>query len=149
MTRASVLSFPSSEIRAFSVDPNTQELVIRLHLGDCLPHHVAEVLNALSGLVGTLRRTQEFCQRQADTDERIEAQRRRHIEVARTYQRLRLAGVKHRAAINSLFIDPSFSDLHASTAEISYWVKAYCLSPSGVGPAGAGRKAKATRATKS
>lgn len=38
-----------------------------------------------------------------------------------------LPGVKHRAAIRALFVDPSFSDLHASTADISHFVKVYAL----------------------
>lgn len=125
MRRAPVLRFPTPEIRSFSVDPKTRDLVIRLHLGDHLPHQVADVLNALADLVEDLRRTQEFCERQQATDEHIAAMRKRHLEVARAYQRIRCAGVKHRAAIRSLFIDPAFSDLHATSADIAYWVKAY------------------------
>ena len=130
MNRSPVLRFPNSEVRSFSVDPKTKDLVIRLHLGDFVPHQVADVLNALEGLVGTLRRTQEFCERQQHTDEQIEANKRRHIEVARAYQRLRFSGVKHRQAIKTLFVDPSFSDLHASTSDIGYWVKVYALGVS-------------------
>jgi hypothetical protein len=130
MNRSPVLKFPAPEVRSFSVDPKTKELVIRLHLGEFIPHQVADVLNGLELLVGTLRRTQEFSERQDRTDAAIERQKTRHLDVARTYQRLRLSGLKHRQAINSIFIDPAFSDLNASTADISYWVKVYALKVS-------------------
>lgn len=141
MKRAPVLRFPSPEIRSFAVDPKTKELVIRLHLGDSVPHHLADTLNALTDLVGQLRRTQEFCERQAQTDDRIEAQRRRHLDVARAYARLRACGMKHRESIRALFIDPAFSDLQASTAELNYWVKVYG-SPSPVVRLRAGARPK-------
>lgn len=128
MNRNPVLAFPSPEIRSFSLDPKTKEIVIRVHVGDHLASDVAQTLHALEQLVGTLRRTQEFCERQHRTDERIAEARKRHIELARSYQRLRNSGVKHRAAIRALFVDPSFSDLNASTADIAYWVKAYVLT---------------------
>ena len=108
--------------------PKTKEMVIRLHVGDHLMSDLVQVLQSVEHLAGTLRRTQEFCERQHKTDERLAEARKRHVELARTYQRLRNSGIKHRAAIRSLFVDPSFSDLNASTAEISYWVKSYALT---------------------
>lgn len=128
MSRTPVLRFPQPEIRSFSVDPKTHEIVLRVYVGDTLCHDVVNTLNALQELVGNLRMIQESCQRHVKADEALEQRKRRHIEVARTYQRLRLSGLKHRAAINSIFIDPDFSDLHASTSNIAWWVKAYGLS---------------------
>ena len=130
MNRSPVLRFPEPQIRSFSVDPKTKEVVVRLFVGDHLAGNLADTLHALELLVGTLRRTQEFCERTIKTDELIEQQKRKHIEVARSYRRLRLSGLKHRQAINSLFIDPAFSDLNASTADIGYWVKVYALKVS-------------------
>lgn len=128
MNRAPILKFPEPEIRSFSVDPKTKEIVLRVYVGDTLCHDIVNTLSALQGMVGHLRMIQESCQRQVHNDEDFEKRKRKHIEVARTYQRLRLSGLKHRAAINSLFIDPTFADLHASTATIAFWVKAYGLS---------------------
>lgn len=128
MNRTPVLKFPEPEIRSFSVDPKTKEIVLRVYVGDTLCHDVVNTLSALQGLVGHLRMVQESCQRQVSADDALAQRKRRHIDVARTYQRLRLSGLKHRAAINSIFIDPTFSDLHASTANIAWWVKAYGLS---------------------
>lgn len=127
MNRSPVLRFPSSSLRSFTVDPKTKEIVIRLHVGDHLPAHMADTLASLVDLVSQLRRTQEFCERSLRTDDRIEAMRRRHIEVARAYQRLRYSGLKHRATIRALFVDPAFTDLHASTADIAAWVQMYAL----------------------
>lgn len=128
MNRTPVLKFPEPEIRSFSVDPKTKEIVLRVYMGDTLCHDVVNTLSALQGLVGHLRMIQESCQRQVQADDALAQRKRRHIDVARTYQRLRLSGLKHRAAINSIFIDPAFSDLQASTANIAWWVKAYGLS---------------------
>ncbi|MDO8356953.1 MAG: hypothetical protein Q7U76_11240 [Nitrospirota bacterium] len=128
MNRAPVLKFPQPELRSFSVDPKTKEVVIRVFVGDALCADVVNTLQALEGLVGHLRMIQESCYRQVKSDVALEQRKRRHIEIARTYQRLRLSGLKHRAAINSIFIDPAFSDLQASTANIAWWVKAYGLS---------------------
>jgi len=128
MNRAPVLKFPQPEIRSFSVDPKTNEIVLRVYVGDTLCHDVVNTLSALQILVGHLRMIQESCQRQVQADDALTQRKRRHIEIARTYQRLRLSGLKHRAAINSIFIDPAFSDVQASTANIAWWVKAYGLS---------------------
>jgi hypothetical protein len=128
MNRAPVLKFPQPELRSFSVDPKTKEVVIRVFVGDALCADVVNTLQALEGLVGHLRMIQESCYRQVKSDDALAQRKRRHIEIARTYQRLRLSGLKHRAAINSIFIDPAFSDLQASTANIAWWVKAYGLS---------------------
>lgn len=127
MNRSPVLRFPDPSIRSFAVDPKTKEIVIRLYVGDHVPAHTCDVLTAMFDLVAQLRRTQEFCERTIRTDDRIEAMRRRHIEVARTYQRLRYSGLKHRATIRALFVDPAFADLHASTADITAWVQMYTL----------------------
>ena len=128
MNRTPVLRFPQPELRSFTVDPKTKEIVIRVYVGDALCHDVVNTLNALQGLVGHLRMVQESLQREVIADDALAQRKRRHIEVARTYQRLRLSGLKHRAAINAIFIDPAFSDLQASTANIAWWVKAYGLS---------------------
>lgn len=127
MNRAPVLHFPQHEIRSFSVDPKTKEVVIRFYVGETLASDLIHTLRSLEGLIGHLRMIQESCVRQATVSDAVE-RRRRHIEVARAYQRLRLAGVKHRAAIRALFVDPSFADLHASTSDIAWWVKAYALT---------------------
>lgn len=127
MRRATVLRFPDPAVESFSYDRRTGDIVIRLHVGDEIPHQLLDVLRGLTGLVDTVRRTQECAERNIRADAIVESLRRRHIEVARSYQRLRLAGVKHRAAIRALFVDPSFSDLHASTADISHFVKVYAL----------------------
>lgn len=127
MRRATVLRFPDPAVESFSYDRRTGEIVIRLHVGDEIPHQLLDVLRGLTGLVDTVRRTQECAERNIRADAIVEQMRRRHVEVARSYQRLRLAGVKHRAAIRALFVDPSFSDLHASTADISHFVKVYAL----------------------
>lgn len=127
MNRTPVLRFPEPVLRSFSVDPKTKEIIIRVYLGETLCADVVNTLQALEGLVNHLRRVQESCARNIKNDEAIEQRRRRHIEVARTYQRLRFSGVKHRAAINAIFIDPAFADLHACTSDIAWWVKAYAL----------------------
>lgn len=128
MSRTPVLRFPEPEIRSWSVDPKTKEIVLRVYVGDTLCHDVVNTLNALEGLVRHLRMIQESSERHVQADEALAQRKRRHIEVARTYQRLRLSGLKHRAAINSIFVDPNFSDLQASTSNIAWWVKAYGLS---------------------
>lgn len=123
MRRAPVLRFEFPQVEEFSYNPHTNEL--RLKLDSPLP---AQLLNALHGLIGfvdLLRHRQDCAARQARTDDRIERFRQRCVEVARAYQRLRLRGVKHRAAIRTLFVDPAFSDLHASTSDITFWVKTY------------------------
>lgn len=127
MRRATVLRFPDPSVECFSYDRRTGEIVIRLQAGNDIPHHLLDVLRGLTGLVDTVRRTQECAERNIRADAIVEHLRRRHIEVARSYQRLRLSGVKHRAAIRALFVDPAFSDLHASTADLSHWVKVYGL----------------------
>lgn len=128
MNRTPVLKFPQHEIRSFSVDPETKEVIIRFYVGDTLAGDLVNTLHALEALIGNLRMIQECCVRQATASEATEQRKRRHIEVARAYQRLRVSGVKHRAAIRALFIDPAFSDLHAATSDIAWWVKAYGLS---------------------
>lgn len=128
MNRTPVLRFPEPEIRSWSVDPKTKEITLKVYVGDTLAADTVHALNALEILVRQLRMIQESCARHVSNDEAIEQRRRRHIEVARTYQRLRLSGVKHRAAIKAIFVDPAFSDLHACTADIAWWVKAYALS---------------------
>ena len=128
MTRSPVLHFPQHEIRSFSVDPKTKEVVIRFYVGDTLASDLVNTLRSLEDLIGHLRMIQESCVRQATVSDAVAQRKRRHIEVARAYQRLRFSGVKHRAAIRALFVDPSFSDLHASTSDIAWWVKAYALS---------------------
>lgn len=127
MRRATVLRFPDPSVESFSYDRQTGDIVIRIHIGDEIPHQLLDVLRGLTGLVDTVRRTQECAERNIRVDEITERLRRRHLEVARSYQRLRLAGVKHRAALRALFIDPAFSDLHASTADLAHWVKVYGL----------------------
>jgi hypothetical protein len=128
MNRTPVLHFPQHEIRSFSVDPKTKEVVIRFYVGETLASDLVHTLRSLEGLIGHLRMIQESCVRQAVVSDEVAARKRRHIEVARTYQRLRLSGVKHRAAIRALFVDPAFSDLQACTSDIAWWVKAYALS---------------------
>ena len=128
MNRSPVLHFPQHEIRSFSVDPKTKEVVIRFYVGDTLAGDLINTLQSLEELVRHLRMIQECCVREATVSDAVQQQRKRHIEVARAYQRLRLSGVKHRAAIKALFIDPAFSDLNACTSDIAWWVKAYALS---------------------
>lgn len=130
MNRASVIRFPEPELRSFSVDPKTKEVVIRLYVGDTLGSDVVNVLDALQGLVRHMRMVQESCGRDLKNDEARSQRRKRHVEVARSYQRLRYSGVKHRAAIRALFVDPAFSDLHAASSDIAYWVKVYALQVS-------------------
>lgn len=127
MRRATVLRFPDPSVESFSYDRRTGDIVIRLHVGDEIPHQLLDVLRGLTGLVDRVRRTQECAERNIHADEIVEHLRRRHLDVARSYQRLRLAGMKHRAAIRALFVDPAFSDLHASTADLAHWVKLYGL----------------------
>ena len=128
MKRPPVLKFPPSEIRSFSIDPKTKEVVVRFSIGETLAPDLVNALQGLEGLIRHLRMIQESCVRQATASDEAQARKRRHIEVARTYQRLRVSGVKHRAAIRALFIDPTFADLHAATSDIAWWVKAYALS---------------------
>lgn len=128
MNREPVLHFPQHELRSFSIDPDTKEVVVRFFIGDTLAGDLVHTLQSLETLIGHLRRIQENCVRQVTASEAAAARKRRHIEVARAYQRLRLAGVKHRAAIRALFIDPTFADLSLSTSDIAWCVKAYGLS---------------------
>jgi len=111
MNRATVLKFPTPDIRSFSIDPTTKEIVLRLYMGDAMPAHMLDVLRALESLVTEVRRGQERAERQVRVDAEVE--------------RLRLSGLKHRACIRALFIDPAVSDLHASTADLAHWVKVY------------------------
>lgn len=103
---------------------NVPPSVCRAILTDSL----APILLALK--LNHVRRHQEWAERDLRTEEAVLRIRKRHIEVARAYQRLRLKGVKHRAAINSLFVDSRFSDLHASTSDIGHWVKLYSFQVS-------------------
>jgi hypothetical protein len=128
MNRSPMLRLPEPQLRSFSIDPHTKEITIKVYVGDTLCADVVHTLQALEGLVGHLRLIQESCTRTVKTDDAIEQRRRRHVEVARTYQRLRLSGMKHRAAIKALFVDPAFTDLHACTSDIAWWVKAYARS---------------------
>lgn len=125
MKRGQVLTFPFPQVEEFSYNPTTNE--VRLKLDSPLPHHLLDALHGLIGFVDHLRHRQECAERNIRADAIVEQMRRRHVEVARSYQRLRLAGVKHRAAIRALFVDPAFSDLHASTADLAHWVKVYGL----------------------
>lgn len=127
MNRAPVLKFPDPHIRSFFVDPKTKEVVIRLNVGTLAPDLV-NTLQALEGLIRHMRMIQEDCVRQATVADDVAARKVRHIEIARSYQRLRYSGVKHRKAIQALFVDPTFADLQASTSDIAWWVKAYALS---------------------
>lgn len=128
MNRTPVLHFPQHELRSFSIDPKTKEVVIRFSVGDTLPTDLVNTLQSLEEFVRNLRRIQESCVRHATATEAAQDRKRRHVEVARTYQRLRLSGLKHRAAIRALFIDPTFADLALSTSDIAWCVKAYALS---------------------
>ena len=123
MKRGQVLTFQFPQVSEFSYNAKTNEL--RLKLDSPLPSQLLDALHGLIGFVDLLRHRQDCAARQDKTDERIEQFRHRCIDVARAYQRLRLNGVKHRAAIWALFIDPSFADLHATTADIAFWVKTY------------------------
>jgi len=125
MTRASVLRFPEPSVESFTYDRKTGDIIVRLHVGDEMPTHLLDVLRGLTGLAEEVRRGQDRAERQIRVDALTEALRRRHLDVARAYQRLRLSGVKHRAAIRALFVDPAFADLHASTADLAHWVKVY------------------------
>lgn len=128
MNRTPVLHFPQHELRSFSIDPKTKEVVIRFYVGETLAGDLVNTLQSLEGLIRHLRMIQESCVRQATVSDAVEQRRRRHIDVARTYQWLRLSGLKHRAAINAIFVDPTFADLHACTSDIAWWVKAYALT---------------------
>jgi len=123
MKRGQVLTFQFPQVEEFSYNPKTNE--VRLKLDSPLPRHLLDALHGLIGFVDHLRHRHECAARQVTIDEQTERFRQRCIEVARGYQRLRISGVKHRVAIRALFIDPAFSDLHASTADISHWVKVY------------------------
>jgi len=128
MTRPSVLRFPATHPDwSWDYDKKTDEIVIRLQRGGDIAAHVCQALTWLTEFTGHVLRHQDWAERDLRTEAVILEQRKRHIDVARAYQRLRLNGVKHRAAIRSLFVDPSFSDLHASTADLAYWVKIYSL----------------------
>lgn len=123
MKRGKVLTCQFPQVSEFSYNAKTNE--VWLKLDSPLPAQLLDALHGLIGFVDHLRHRQDCAARQAKTDERIEQFRHRCIEVARAYQRLRLDGVKHRAAIRALFIDPSFADLHATTADIAFWVETY------------------------
>lgn len=127
MNRTPLLKFPDHTIQSFSIDPKTKEVVIRITVGD-LAGDLVQTLQALEGLMRHLRMIQEDCVRQAKVSDDVVARKLRHVEVARAYQRLRYSGVKHRAAIRALFVDPGFADLNACTSDIAWWVKAYALS---------------------
>lgn len=128
MNRARVLKFPQPDIRSISVDPATKEIVMRLAPGSDTLAHIGHVLQALEELIRYLRMVQGSTERDISNAETTALRRQRWVEVARAYQRLRLAGVKHRAAIRTLFVDPAFNDLQCSTADIAWAVKAYGLS---------------------
>lgn len=125
--RARLIAFPKTNISSFAIDRKNKEIVVTIPIGDDFPTQALVVLQGLQDLVNEIRRGQSRGEREIRVDERLQVMRRRHIEVARTYQRLRLSGLKHRAAIRAVFIDPAFADLHASTADISYWVQVYAL----------------------
>jgi hypothetical protein len=125
MNRTRPLPRPEPTVPAFSYDPKTKRIHIVLDVGDYLPAQLADFFQVATEVVRLVRHRQECCERQVRIDARIDALRRRHLDVARAYQRLRLAGVKHRAAIRALFVDPAFSDLQASTADIADWVRTY------------------------
>ena len=123
MKRGQVLTFQFPQVSEFSYNATTNE--VRLKLDSPLPAQLLDALHGLIGFVDLLRHRQDCAARSARINEQTERFRQRCIEVARAYQRLRLQGVKHRAAIRALFLDPAFSDLHASTADIAFWVKTY------------------------
>lgn len=128
MNRARVLKFPQPEIRSVSVDPLTKEILIRIAPGSDTLAHIGHVLQSLEELIRYLRMLEGSTTRDIANDAAKAQRRTRLIELARAYQRLRLVGVKHRAAINTLFIDPAFTDLHLSTSDIAWAIKAYVLS---------------------
>ena len=123
MKRGQVLTFQFPQVSEFSYNAKTNEL--RLKLDSPLPSQLLDALHGLIGFVDLLRHRQDCAARSARINEQTERFRQRCIDVAREYQRLRLAGEKHRAAIRSIFINPIFADLHASTADIAFWVKTY------------------------
>ena len=123
MKRGQVLTFQFPQVSEFSYNATTNE--VRLKLDSPLPAQLLDALHGLIGFVDHLRHRHDCAARQVVIDERVDRFRQRCIEVTRAYQRHRLDGVKHRAAIRALFIDPSFTDLHATTADIAFWVKTY------------------------
>ncbi len=123
MKRGQVLTFRFPQVEEFTYNAKTNE--VRLRLDSPPPRQLLDALHGLIGFVDFLRHRQECAARQVVTDERIEKFRHRCIDVARAYQRLRLRGVKHRASIQAIFVDPKFADLHATTADIAFWVKTY------------------------
>lgn len=123
MKRVQVLPFQFPQVSEFSYNAKTHE--VRLKLDSPLPAQLLDALHGLIGFVDLLRHRQDCAARQVKLDAQAERFRQRCIEVAREYQRLRLTGEKHRAAIRSIFINPTFADLHASTADIAFWVKTY------------------------
>lgn len=134
MNRGNVLRFPLPEVSSISRDPVTHEIVIRLKDASTLTDDLVNVLGSLETLCGTMRRAQEAHERQERADRVVSAFQARCIDVARAYHLLRLAGVKHRAAIRSLFLDPQFSDMRGALSDFGYWVKAYgSFSGSGSG----------------
>jgi hypothetical protein len=128
MNRTRPLPRPEPTVPAFSYDPKTKQIHIVLDVGDYVPAQLADFFQVATDVMRLVRHRQECCERQVRIDAQIDALRRRQIDVARAYQRLRLAGVKHRAAIRALFIDPTFADLHATTADIAAWVKDFSLT---------------------
>ena len=95
MNRARVLKFPDPEIRSISVDPVTKEIVIRLAPGSDTLTQIGYVLQSLEEMVRHLRMVQGSAERDIANEDRHEQRKRRYIELAQAYQRLRVAGAQH------------------------------------------------------
>jgi hypothetical protein len=112
MNRTRPLPRPEPTVPAFSYDPKTKQIHIVLDVGDYVPAQLADFFQVATDVMRLVRHRQECCERQVRIDAQIDALRRR----------------KHRAAIRALFIDPTFADLHATTADIAAWVKDFSLT---------------------
>lgn len=148
MTRNNLLRFTPPSISGISVNPVTGDLSITIQPGSATTTDLCEVLNSLLSFSNSLRRAQDNTESQIKAERQVTEFQARCIEVGRSYQRLRVAGVKHRAAVRSLFVDPAFSDLNGSLSEFGYWVKVYGL-PSGSGGSTVGARPKAKPPTRS
>ena len=125
MKRANVLKFPVPDVSSISRDPLTQEIILRLKPDSTLSADLVSVLGSLEALCSTIKRTQEDLERQERSERIVSAFQARCVEVARAYHRLRLSGMKHRAAQRTVWLDPQFSDLHGDLTDFGHWIKAY------------------------
>lgn len=150
MTRNHLLRFTPPSLSSIAVSPTSGDITITFKPGSASSADLAEVLTVLSTFADGLRRAQANAESQVRAERVVSAFQQRCIEVGRSYQRLRISGVKHRAAVRSLFVDPAFFDLHGTLSDFGYWVKAYGLpSGSGVRTVGARHKAKPPTRSKS